>query len=108
METEKIAQDVIRELVSQEDVQNGDVFRWWTTSLATGNCVERFQRLSRGNPCRITESHICDDYDRAECWGPSYNNLCSMPHPAIRISKTANVLTGVALPVEAAINTINE
>jgi len=67
------------------DVQEGDVFRYWETTLNDGRVVARFQRLSRGNPSGVTTAQIVQDYQMAGCWGPCYNNNSSMPHHAIRV-----------------------
>lgn len=81
------------------NVKNGDVFRHWIFCNANGHEADRFQRLSRGNPCRIDVEQIQADYANAGRWGQSYNNACSMPMPAIIVKDRTvhNISLGEAL-----------
>jgi len=70
------------------NVQEGDMFRHWIVSLPDGREADRWQRLTRGNPCRITRTQIRADYDTAGKWGPSWDNSCSMSQPVVRVKGT--------------------
>jgi hypothetical protein len=67
------------------DVRGGDVFRHWIFLDPRGREVHRYQLLSRGNPCRITEENIRNDYSSAGQWVNLRNNTADMPQAAVRV-----------------------